>query len=343
MLEWVKEWKVKGPLPLGNAVLYFNWRVVGFEEIKASISDRLKEASNYYKEPSDIPNRPPTHKYTLRGVSSNPHTVYTLEKDRLEREDDMLSSSAQDWQWWKNEYIASSSTPVKTIKVSEAEVLTSASTESNRALLVYASQLAVTYKAQELPPQLKNFVRADNLAFEAELDNFRAQQQTTFTDDYGNIHSPSKRKAASDSDLEVEYERSPRQRSDDDDMASQGSSPFEPHPTKDDSESEEEEEELWDVGRPPPPRMRELAPKPAAVVSSSTTKTEPEMQESGGTGSGVLKGLDQRYELGSYEPEISMEDVETGAEAKDGDGGPQTWLQLHFQVWRVARNEVARD
>lgn len=231
----------------------------------------------------------------------------------------MLSSSAQDWQWWKAEYIASSSTPVKTTKVSEAEVLTSASIESNRALLVYASERAVSYKAQELPPQLRNFVRTDNLAFEAELQNFRAQQQTVFRDDYGSISSPSKRKAASDSDLEVEYERSPRQRSDDD-MASQDSSPFEPHPIKEDSESEEEDGELWDVGRPPPPRMRELAPKPAANSSS----IEPEMQESGGTDSGLLKGVGQRYELGSYEPEIKLEDVEPGEEEKDGGRGRQT-------------------
>ena len=231
----------------------------------------------------------------------------------------MLSSSAQDWQWWKSEYIASSSTPVKTTKVSEAEVLTSASMESNRALLVYASELAISYKAQGLPDQLRNFVRADNLAFEAELQNFRAQQQTAFGDDYGNISSPSKRKAASDSDLEVEYERSPRQPSDDD-MASQDSSPFDPHPTKDDSESEEEEEEgeLW--ARPYPPRMRELAPKPTAVSSS----IEPEMRESGGTGSGLLKGVGQRYELGSYEPEISMDAVEAGEEGQDGDHERQT-------------------
>ncbi|KAI9700406.1 MAG: hypothetical protein M1836_002421 [Candelina mexicana] len=55
-------------------------------------------------------------------------------------------------------------------KVPEIQVLKAARVESRTVLLVYASEKAVHFKTGELPPQLQNFVRADNLAFCSELE-----------------------------------------------------------------------------------------------------------------------------------------------------------------------------
>lgn len=93
------------------------------------------------------------------------------------------------------------------------EVLKAAKDESRTALLVYASERAVNYESGDLPPQLRvsicilliiainkqfmsrtsliskqNFVRADNLAFAAELEELRPPKSMT----------PTKRKAEDD-------------------------------------------------------------------------------------------------------------------------------------------------
>ena len=82
----------------------------------------------------------------------------------------MLSTEAQDWQWWKLEFLGSDAGPVVHQKVTEEVVLKSAHTESTSALLVYASEAAISYQSEDLPSQLRNFVRADNLNFHQELE-----------------------------------------------------------------------------------------------------------------------------------------------------------------------------
>ena len=117
--------------------------------------------------------------------------MYVLEKTQPDNEDDILSSEAKDWQWWKLEYVSIDQKPVVTTKVSEAQVLQAARAENNSALLVYASDQAISHPTLPLSPALENFVRADNLSFSAELNQFIQPLES----------SPSKRKAAdSDSD-----------------------------------------------------------------------------------------------------------------------------------------------
>ena len=113
----------------------------------------------------------------------------------------MLSTDAKDWQWWKLEYVSNELKPVVCAKYTEEDVLKAASTESRNALLVYASERAVAYGSGDLPPQLHNFVRADNLNFSAELEGMSPVKPTT----------PTKRKAddGDDSDLETQIHRSP--------------------------------------------------------------------------------------------------------------------------------------
>ena len=113
----------------------------------------------------------------------------------------MLSTDAKDWQWWKLEYVSNDLEPVACAKCTEEDVLKAASTESRNALLVYASERAVAYGSEDLPPQLHNFIRADNLNFSAELEGMSPVKPTT----------PTKRKAddGDDSDLEARCHRSP--------------------------------------------------------------------------------------------------------------------------------------
>ena len=227
----------------------------------------------------------------------------------------MLSSSAQDYQWWRLEYITTSATPVQTTKVTETEALTAASSDSRKALLIYASDRAVSYQSSPLPKQLHNFVRADNLAFQAELDVYSAQLSTN---DFDAPSSPHKRKADDDSDLEVEYDRSPRTRSNDEPISNE-SSPLDPNPLEDyDDDPMNHQHAL------PPPKMRPLAPKLPGVAAPGETggtslQSGQEMQESGAGGM-LLSGVGEKYKLGSYVPEIDMEDDEGYMEGDEDEG-----------------------
>ena len=296
--------------------------------------DRIKEVSGLYTQPSDNAGQPPTHKYTLRGFTTNPHTVYVLEKDELEDEDDMLSSGAQDYQWWKLDYITSSATPVQTKQVTEAEALSAASSDSRKALLIYASDRAMSHQAEPLPTQLHNFVRADNLTFQAELNAFNAQ---IISNDFDPTSSPHKRKASNDSDLEVEFDHSPRTgAAHDKPLNSNESSPLDPNPIDDDDVYDEDEVELLTGTHklPPPAAMRPLAPKlPAGVVAPSNEPLHreadlqqgrgQEMQESGASSASrslLAAGMRGKYELGSYVPEIKIEDDEGYFEGEEEEG-----------------------
>ena len=154
-----------------------------------------------YTKPSDDPQQPPHHKYTLRGVSTNPHTTYVLEQTKPDDDDDMLSSDAKDWQWWKTGFVSSDTKPIVREKVTEEFVLNAAQHESSDALLIYASEAAISYQLEELPAQLRNFVRADNLNFAKELEESGYPQPAT----------PTKRKSHhhDSDDLESHHRTSP--------------------------------------------------------------------------------------------------------------------------------------
>ena len=141
------------------------------------------------------------HKYSLRGISTGSHTVYVLEKTTPEDSNDILSAEAKDWQWWRIAYLRDSVKPVEYTKVTEETALNAAMTESTDILLVYANERAVSYQSDDLPSQLHNFVRADNLEFSNELDEPTQSKPA----------SPIKRRALEDDsdDLEMDYHRSP--------------------------------------------------------------------------------------------------------------------------------------
>lgn len=86
--------------------------LVALEDSKNHALGKLEEVSKLYTKRDADSEHIPHHPYTLRGVCSNPKTIYVLEKTRPEVEDDMLSAEAKDWQWWKITYVGSDSKPV---------------------------------------------------------------------------------------------------------------------------------------------------------------------------------------------------------------------------------------
>ncbi|KAL9101331.1 MAG: hypothetical protein Q9163_003399 [Psora crenata] len=302
-----------GPLPC--AIITDNG--IEFQNIRDSTLDRIKEISKLYTEPSDDPDEPPKCKYTLRGVMGNSNIVYVLEKKRPEDDTDMLRLQPEEWQWWKLEYNANSTTPVTTTKVTETQVLDAASNDSRKALLVYASERAISYDIGPLPPQLQNFVRVDNLAFAAELDVFGPAAATADL----SPTSPQKRKASSSSGLEVEYPGSPpadRSQS----PHSSASSPLDPNPPGSDDDIMGGQVFSATKVRPWASKTGEAMSSDDRIpVSLHLENASQEMQEYGR--GGMLRSAKGKYKLGDYVPEIEMEDEDEGyVEDSEEEKGP---------------------
>lgn len=82
---------------------------------KEKARETLRELSKLYTEASSDPTEPPTHKYTLRGVSTTKSTMYIRRKAEIDLIDmgleyDGVSSDGD--QWWRIEYRSSGSNPV---------------------------------------------------------------------------------------------------------------------------------------------------------------------------------------------------------------------------------------
>ena len=298
------------------------------------MAELRKKNSSFYTQPTDDPKTCPTHKYTLRGVATTPSTCYVLEKTRFEADNDLIELEGREWQWWKLEYVSTDAQPVVTTKVSEKDVLIAARFQSRTVLLVYADEDAVNYESTPLPSQLSNFVRTDNLSFQAELDDYAPVTR----------ESPGKRKAVDDDqdDLITEHGRSPpfnRDHYRDEIEADEGdfAQPSSSH-VENMSGSWQETSHLdapGDVDEdyvPPPAPMssfRALKPKPTVQGSSddnipiSLRPTDPildkykpiteeggqEMQERSSKGARAKFMQGRRpYVLGSYVPEMDMED-----------------------------------
>ncbi|RHZ63892.1 uncharacterized protein CDV56_105571 [Aspergillus thermomutatus] len=176
-------------------------------DLSSKIEDKLKELENrkqkavetlrnYSKiltEPSESPTEPPHHRYTLRGVCTEPHITYVLKprtSHNSEQATNLESSAGDQWQWWRISFStddakarqAGTNRDGKAAanhadvvgytarKVREIEVLHAAREESKNVLLVYANSNAMSVQANPLPAELQAFVDADNRAFEAEFD-----------------------------------------------------------------------------------------------------------------------------------------------------------------------------
>ena len=111
----------------------------------------------------------------------------------------------REYQWWRITYSASDTKPVCKMKVDEDLVLQAAMEEGKTAILVYASERATDERFnQPLPAALENFVRADNLAFAAELSGTTSQaapptEKPAPLDQAARMRQSPKRKASSSS------------------------------------------------------------------------------------------------------------------------------------------------
>ena len=75
----------------------------------------MRQLSKLYTEASSDPTEPPTHKYTLRGVSATKSTMYIRRKAEIDLIDmglDNDASPSDGDQWWRIEYASSGSNPV---------------------------------------------------------------------------------------------------------------------------------------------------------------------------------------------------------------------------------------
>ncbi|KAL2844776.1 hypothetical protein BJY01DRAFT_186202 [Aspergillus pseudoustus] len=154
------------------------------EELKQQALESLRGSSKFLTEPPESPGEPPVHKYTLRGVCTEPHVTYILRH----RIPDPETPPSDDYDWWRISFSVddaktrqaetggASSAPkdadvvgYTARKVREVEVLRAAREESKNVLLVYADNNAVNFKEEPVPPTLQAFVDADNAAFDAEL------------------------------------------------------------------------------------------------------------------------------------------------------------------------------
>lgn len=267
-----------------------------------------------YTIPSQNSDEPPFHKYSLRGLAINTHTVYVLDKTAPEDSNDILSTEAKDWQWWKIVYLQNDDKPVMYTKVFEEDVLKAASTESPHALLIYATEKAVTFNSQDLPTQLHNFVRADNLTFTVELEEGSHPKPAT----------PTKRKMDDEDsdDLNFQYPRSPphdrslidiNESIDDNVHNIPRSSGFAPPGTSSTNHvpNGPVANGSYDNIVPTTLQARGSAKDSSPMIlDRDFTNESHEMQERLG-GQSFLppqKGNIEQYTLGSYAPEIVMED-----------------------------------
>lgn len=147
------------------------------EQSKASLKERMREVTKSYREPETHPDPSDLHRYTLRGVSTDPSVIYVRANPNTAG--DLLETADEDWTWWMLSYNQALDRPVLVEKVGTDEVLHVAKTDSQEVLLVYASDKAMQYTTSPLPARLRNFVRTDNLAFSRELEQFSRHSTPT--------------------------------------------------------------------------------------------------------------------------------------------------------------------
>ncbi|KAI9677494.1 MAG: hypothetical protein M1817_006448 [Caeruleum heppii] len=151
-------------------------KVKALEDQKEAARRSLNELSTLLTDPvgqdEDTKKPRPKHRYTLRGVSTEPSVTYVLYPVDTSPRTDEDEDRPQQWQWWR---ISFSTTDVKAVmktKVDEDLVLQAARDEGRSCLLIYASDEAMDDQWNgPLPDALKTFIHRDNLSFRAELSN----------------------------------------------------------------------------------------------------------------------------------------------------------------------------
>ena len=79
------------------------------EEEKERLVKEMHDASDFYKEPSQGDGEP-THRYTLRGVATDPTTTFVLANPNTT--EDLIDTNLEDWQWWKINFSPGETEPI---------------------------------------------------------------------------------------------------------------------------------------------------------------------------------------------------------------------------------------
>lgn len=142
--------------------------------------ETLRNCSKTLTQPSQTPGEPPFHRYTLRGVCTEPHVTYVLKRGNASNSSEAMDidgDTGNGYQWWR---ISFSPEDGKTRqaekreaqggkaatrngdvvgytarKVREIEVLRAAREEWRTVLLVYASDNAMGATVDLAPSQLQ--------------------------------------------------------------------------------------------------------------------------------------------------------------------------------------------
>ncbi|KAI5275487.1 hypothetical protein E4T47_01583 [Aureobasidium subglaciale] len=112
------------------------------------------------------------HRYTLRGVSTKSHVTYLLQpRDPLDGSIVDDEDAPEGMQWWRIEYdVHTNGAKVIKTKSAQDDVIRAVELEHNQALLVYASDYAISDEHDvELTTALEEFIHHDDESFEAEL------------------------------------------------------------------------------------------------------------------------------------------------------------------------------
>ena len=141
------------------------------------------------------------HRYYLRGVATKPNVTYILRpasQHDSQQDTEMFTDSdaPPGMQWWRIEYVvnATNSRILKTRSTTD-DVLRAVELEHTQALLVYASERAITFETNpDLPRGLKRFVELDNEQFATEILDHQDFQPRGWT-----TQPPSSRRQSIDS------------------------------------------------------------------------------------------------------------------------------------------------
>jgi hypothetical protein len=142
----------------------------------------LRELSKLYTEPSEDPDQPALHRYTLRGISTSKSTTYIstqAEPDLIDMDLNKDEANLDSDQWWRIVYPASGSTPFsvevrsplrywsqpcesyfdnppqKTTLEEALEAAKCFDSQDGSVLLVYASEKAMSWERKPLPKALE--------------------------------------------------------------------------------------------------------------------------------------------------------------------------------------------
>lgn len=129
-------------------------------------------------------------RYSLRGVSTKSNVTYVLRTRSEDAVDDNAvtidDEAPEGMEWWRIEYdVNVHGSKVMKTKSTQDDVIRAAELEHNQALLVYASDRALSHDNDlELPEPLKEFIREDDEHFWADLQSAGSYGQI------GGLHTP---------------------------------------------------------------------------------------------------------------------------------------------------------